>query len=730
MPEKATVAFDVRDDAPGAPTREVERPIELPFAWAEDEAWQLVEERFVVPREHEVESLFALGNGYVGTRASLAEGSPLSRPATYVAGVYHRPHASAPPELLPLPDWAAVSGTIDGAALRLERGEILTHRRVLDLRHGAFVREWRHRDPEGRITLVRGIRFASQADRHLLVQLVTLTPESYDGTVLVRSTLAETQVLEASQGARVALAWGSVLETPSQHTLVQSSNGTPITTLPLSVERGRTYRLDRVVAVHDSRDDPTPEVSAKAHLEQALRTRGVDALVADHRAAWEALWDEVDVVVEGDPYTQRALRFAIYHLCSAVHPDDEAVSIGARGLTGPGYKGHVFWDTELYMLPFFTLTRPGAARSLLMYRHRTLDAARARAREAGYAGALYAWESADTGEDVTPRHVLAPDGEVLDVHAGIQEHHISADIAYAVHGYWRATGDDAFLLAAGAEILVETARFWASRVERGDDGLEHIRRVMGPDEYHPSVDDDVYTNELARWNLETAAEVIEGLASRHRVAVEALAARLALRADELTRFRDIAARIHCGFDPDTGLFEQFRGYFDLETVDLREHASVGAPIEVMLGQARIARSQIVKQPDVLMLFALLEERFPRAVREANFRYYEPRTAHGSSLSPPIHALVAARLGDVELALRYLRQTAEIDLANNMGNAAQGVHMAAQGALWQAVVLGFGGLRLDGHAPRIEPHLPASWQRLGFGVRWRGARHAFVAEGER
>src|SRR5690606_27833474 len=198
--------------------------------------------------------------------------------------------------------------------------------------------------------------------------------------------------------------------------------------------------------------------------------------------------------IEGDRLAQIAIRFAIYHLFSSVHPEDDAVSIGARGLSGTGYAGHVFWDTEIYMLPFFTLTRPDAARTVLTYRHRTLDAARERARARGFAGALYAWESADTGEDVTPPYILAPGGALVPVLAGEQEHHISADVAYGVWSYWHATGDDRFMLDAGLEILIETARFWASRVARGDDGRWHVLGVMGPDEYHASVDDDAYTN--------------------------------------------------------------------------------------------------------------------------------------------------------------------------------------------------------------------------------------------
>jgi len=701
-------------------------PVEMP-GWIESgPEWHLVEEGYVEAREHELESIFAIGNGYVGTRASLAEGSPLSSAATFVAGVYDLPGPREVPELLRLPDWARLRGTVDGDVLRIDEGEILSHRRVLDMRDGVLWREWRHADTVGRVSTVRGLRVASLADRHVLLQSVTLTPENYGGHLSVESVLSGTRVAHASTGATVAFSIRSQIETPSAFLRREEmghagrASERTVETLELDVALGDTVRLDRVAVLHTSRDHERPIESSARHLERALDEKGVEGLLAEHRRAWRAVWDGADVQIDGDARDQLSIRFAIYHLLSAVHPDDEAVSVGARGLTGGSYKGHVFWDTEMYMLPFYVLARPAAARSVLMYRYNTLGPARARAREMGASGALYAWESADTGEDVTPSSVLAPTGEILPVYAGTQEQHISADVAYGVWQYWHASGDDGFLLEAGAEILIETARFWASRVDEGEDGRFHIRGVMGPDEYHPSVDDNAYTNGMARWNLEQAAETVALCRARWPDALAALAERLELDPEEVSAWRRIAARLFTGFNPETGLFEQFRGYFELEPVDLADYEPRVLPIELVLGQERVRGSQILKQPDVLMLLWLLRDRFPREVLEQNFRYYDPRTAHGSSLSPPIHAALAARLGDTALALRYFRQTAEIDLANNMGNAAGGVHMAALGGLWQAAVLGMGGLSLT-HPPALDPRLPAEWRAIRFGVQWRGER---------
>jgi trehalose/maltose hydrolase-like predicted phosphorylase len=426
------------------------------------------------------------------------------------------------------------------------------------------------------------------------------------------------------------------------------------------------------------------------------------------------------VVVEGDSEAQQALRFAVYHLNSAVHPAISGSSVGARGLTGDGYMGHVFWDTEIFMLPFYTLTWPEAARSLLQYRHRTLAAARAKARRLGFRGALYAWESTDTGEEATPPYALGPRAEVIAIRSGDLEHHVSAAVAYAVWQYWQATRDVDFLLQYGAEILLETARFWASRCRLEGDGY-HIRNVIGPDEYHEDVDDNAYTNRLAVWNIERGLETADLLARRWPERCHNLTAELRLNSAELERWRSAATAMRVLVDPKTALLEQFEGYFGLEQIDLSVFAGRTAPMDVLLGPERTRRSQVIKQADVTMLMALLPEAFTPESSRNNFQYYEVRCGHGSSLSPPIHAWVAARLGLIDIAMRYFRETAAIDLNDSMSNSASGLHMAALGGLWQATVFGFGGLALHEDGLSLEPHLPEGWNRLCFPVQWRRRR---------
>ena len=357
-----------------------------------------------------------------------------------------------------------------------------------------------------------------------------------------------------------------------------------------------------------------------------------------------------------------------------------------------------------------------------MYRHHTLPAARRRAARLGYRGALYAWESADTGEEVTPSLVVQPDGEVVRILSGEQEQHISADVAYAVWSYWHATGDEDFLLGAGAEILLETPA--SGRAARN---AERTAATTSAASSAPTSTTRPWTTTPTptAWRSGTSLSGERGRTrwrQRWPERWRALSAGLGLRPDELAEWLAIARDLYTGFDEATGLIEQFRGYFDLEDIDLGAFEPRSAPMDVLLGRERVQRSKIIKQADVVMLLHLLWDDYPPEVREANFRYYEPRCGHGSSLSPSIHALVAARLGDLALATRYFRQAMDIDLANNMGNAAGGVHAAALGGLWQAVVFGFAGLRLTDHGPEYQPNLPPHWGGLSMRFTWRGQAH--------
>lgn len=712
-------------------------PIPSDVLFAVDPDWAVSDDGFSLAREREIESIMTISNGYVGTRGSVPEGTSRSSPATVLAGVFESDASGTSLELVALPDWTQCRILVEGVPLSLERGDILEHRRTLDLQHGLWLRTWRHRDPEGRVTGVRCMRMVALHDRHVFLQSVTITAENYAGTITVASSPGEppgrtrwqtTREGEAilstastSRGASIAMARHGEVRTGNPQTADRAVDRRPegvCERWTWRAERGEVARVDRVVAVYTSRDTHEPAAEAARHLRRVREARP-ESLVRGHVRAWENQWRMIGLRVVGDESAQRALRFAAYHLAAVVNPDDDRVSVGARALSGAVYKGHVFWDTEIYLLPFYTFTHPAAARALLRYRYHTLPAARDRARKHGYEGALYAWESADTGEDVTPDQVVGPDGRMIQILTGLQEHHISADVPYAVWQYWRATGDEEFFFSAGADIIIETARFWATRGRVESDGRYHIRTVIGPDEYHEHVSDNAYTNVMAQWNLERAADTAAWLGARHPEVWRAVAERLEVRPEEPAAWRRIAGAMTTGFDPRTNLFEQFDGFYRLEELDLAAYRDRTMPLDILLGRERTQRAKIVKQADVIALSALLWERFPEAVHEANFRYYEPRTAHGSSLSPAIHALVSARLGDTELAARYFRDAAAIDLADGTGNGAGGVHIAALGGLWQAAVFGFAGVRLRDDGVVLDPHLPPAWKEWSFSLQWRG-----------
>jgi HAD superfamily hydrolase (TIGR01509 family) len=708
--------------------------------------WVLSHRGYHVLSESGVESRFALSNGFMGMRAarSVSRGPTwvswlgylrwASWPRCYVAGLFDVPNMEPPvPALVPIADWSRVRLLLDGEVLLEREGEVLRSVRQLDMRRGALVSGWSHRTPAGITGTGRELRLLSQADRAVGLQLIQFSVDRDDVDMQLEASFAlsglgmEPVRLDADLGAwRTEVAHKGVAMAGAAELCLDG--------VPLEPERpfslrwawrwrsvaGQPLDFRRLVAVArgDKGDDPAPSAEAALARSRGIGWRGV---LTAHESAWDTRWGDADVIVEGDNDVQRAVRFAAYHLISTANPEDERVSVGARALSGDAYFGHVFWDTEIYLLPFYTAVWPQAARSLLMYRFHTLPAARAKAEKAGWKGALYAWESADTGEETTPEQVVGADGTIIEILCGKLEQHISADVAYAVWQYWLATGDDEFLLSAGAEILLETARFWATRAVLEPDGKRHIRHVIGPDEYHEDVDDNAFTNVMARWNIARALETVSLLRTRWRERGAALTAKIGLLEDELADWRDAIARIATGLDSATGLYEQFAGFHALEHIDLTPHADRTAPMDVVLGRERIQRSQVVKQADVVALIALLPDEFPGSAAVANFRHYESRCGHGSSLSPAMHALVAARLGDADLALKYLHKIAQFDPDPG---AAGGIRIAGLGGIWQAVVMGFGGLDLKGDTLAIDPKLPATWRSLSFNVCWKSRRIAF------
>ncbi len=712
--------------------------------------WSVAEPGFDPAQQRRWESAFTIGNGMLGARGSLEERFPGDQPSTLIHGLWD----DAPivyTELANAFDWTAFDLWIDGEAFRMDRGAIALYSRRLDLHSGELRRHFYWTTPAGATVQISFRRVASLAEPHGVGVRLEVTPLDRPVQMRVRARIdgvVENEGLlhwrNLQQGCDGAIAFLRGETRRTHKTLVeamavrqegaaapvhyQDAPYNPAFEMTQTLAVHQSWAVEKLVAIYTNRnvDDPLAAARAKA---AELGKGGYAALLTGAKAALADLWAESDVIIEGDDAAQRGVRHGLFQLRIAA-AQDERVSIAAKSLSGFGYRGHAFWDTETFILPFFTFTQPDLARNLLMYRWHTIEGARKKARENGYAGAQYPWESAETGEEVTPRWVPDPNGEeLIRIWCGDIELHITADIAYAIMQYWRMTGDDEFMTGAGAQIILETARFWESRVEpdRPTPGQYSISDVIGPDEYHEHVDNNAFTNAMVAWHLRTAGEVLAWLHAHAPTRAVHLEKMLDLSATRLAHWQTIADNLVFLRDPNTGLIEQFEGFFQRKEVDWAAFANRTKSMQALLGIEGANEHQVLKQPDVLLLFALLPQHFTDDDLRVNWDYYSPRTDHtyGSSLGPAVHAWLACRLGMPEEAYTHFMRAALVDIEDVRGNAAEGIHAASAGGVWQALVFGFAGLRwTETGEVAVAPQLPSHWRRLAFSVQVRGERHAF------
>ena len=711
-----------------------------------DKTWTIREENFVAEKMQYYETIFTLGNGYLGTRGVLEEDYRLRKPGTYIAGLFDQaPHEVT--ELPNTPDWVSIELELAGDRFDLGIGEILEYQRTLDLKQGILYRNVRWKSPLGKVTKIDYQRFVSMKEQHLMGIRINITPENYSGTIKVVSSLngqvtnEGTQHLitleECTHGERGIYLLAETNQ--SKHLLGEAAyhraEGKIVKEsffsgrrkigyqVDFAGENGVTLTFEKQVVIYTSRDLKDSGVSAIEKAKEVKELTLKKSLFAadkdfethlfEHTDKWADLWEQADVRIEGDDFSQLAIRFAIFHLIQMAPWHDYRVSIAAKGLSGEGYRGHVFWDTEIFILPFFIYQFPEAAKNLLLYRYHTLPGALKKAKENGYEGAMYAWESADTGEETTPKFggLDLKTRKPIRIWCGELEQHITADVSYAIWHYYQVTGDKDFLLDYGAEILCQTARFWKSRVEFNPErDCFEIKNVIGPDEYSEFVDNNYFTNALAQWNLRKAIEVCELL--KHWGKYKALASKIGLKDEEFEAWRKVADKI-CLFRIDQKILLQFDGFLRQKEIDLSAYHHNPSDFFKNFSWEEITSSQVLKQADVVMLLYLLNDQFTMEEKIANWDFYEPKTLHHSSLSPAIHALVAAEIGRNEEAFSYFTTAAEIDLNDKMRNSDAGLHAATQGGIWQAVIKGFCGVQVKDGLLMLSPSLPKHWKNVSF-----------------
>lgn len=618
-----------------------------------------------------VESLLCLADGLIGTRGVLEEDHEPSVCPVAAEGLYE-PTAGVGERLMQLPSWCALplfAGLPSGS-------------RTLDLRDGLLIRE-----AAVDYASLYTTRFACAARPGTVVLMAEL-----DAVLLAEEDCAP---LTSLREFRSPLGGGAVV---AAGTTVRRTTGRDGNSLAL--ERIATHVVSPIQIPHRN--------SATRELAEATRLGAADLLI-EQRAAWAQRWAAADIEAVGDSEATLSTRFALFHILSSAKRRVEA-AVGARGLTGPAYAGHVFWDTDAFILPVLAAVDRKAARAVLEYRIRRLGAAQDRAGREGRCGARFPWESAHTGADVTPHSGVDHQGDTVPIRTGELEEHVTADVAWAAWRFAAWSGSWSFLAGAGRPLVVETARYWASRTRLDADGRAHIDSVIGPDEYHEDVDDNAFTNLMARWNLTRAADLVDRTGA------------IGGEAEEADAWRGMAEALVDNHDSVTGLYEQFAGYGHLEAIKATDLGTPPFAADLILGQERTARSQIIKQADVLMAHFLIPEGVAAGSLEANLDYYLARTAHGSSLSPAVHAALLARAGRYSEALAMFRLAASIDLEDLTESTAGGLHLANLGSMWQAMVHGFAGLSVigpDDVALSIEPSLPEEWEELRVRVQWHG-----------
>lgn len=726
--------------------------------------WLICEDTFDERYLGKCEAIFAQGNGYLGIRDALEEAYTGEVRNTFITGTFNKASDGEVTELPNVPDMTGMTILIDGYEINLSQGNLREYSRTMNLKNGEVTRRFVWENQTG--TKVEAVfrRMVSLADEHVMAACVDLTVDrevpvviqtGMDGSVTNSGAQHFEDLQRRIYDARDMQYLSKTTQSGvwvAQHAACALNTDAKV--LPIMGRRnlenrysflakaGQQIHFEKVSVFHSSRDMKYENVPQESIVE-VLKNDGMEALhssfekgyarlLEESAAKWAEYWNESDITIEGEDFSQLAVRFALYHLNIMVKHDDNRVGIGAKALTGEGYKGHSFWDTEMFILPYFTFTKPETARTLLEYRYRNLYGAHLKAKECGYEGAMYPWECAwvDDGE-VTPMYIGADvvTGKLTKCWTGLIEHHISADIAYAVEQYFQVTGDQEYMDRYGYEIILDTALFWASRVQYVPERDRYeILDVIGPDEYKEHVDNNAYTNYMAYYNMRQALDIMEMLKETNPSLLENLDEKLNLSYIK-EKILGVIDKLYLPKPNEDGIVPQSDQFLKLKPLDLTKYKNSEEVMTINndYNAEQMNTFMVSKQADTVMLLFLQDTLFDEETKRKNFVFYEDKTLHDSSLSKCTHAILANDFGLDEMAWSLYQRALKIDLGPQMKSSNEGIHSASTGGIWESTVMGFGGVRMVGDMMRIAPRLPEKWTRLVFPLTYQGCRLTVTAD---
>jgi hypothetical glycosyl hydrolase len=724
-----------------------------------DKNWIVAEESFQYKFLGKCESIMCQGNGYMGIRATTEENYLNNVRNTFVAGTFNK-FGDEVTELPNASDVIEMQIQIDGEELDLSKGKVENYLRKLNLRNGLLERSFIWTANNGAQISFDFKRMVSLKNKHLIVQKVTITPLNKDVKLQFVSGIngrvsnsgsqhfieGEKRYYDKKYLQYVSHTTESgidfVVNTTHQFEL-NSGAFTPEELIRIdrrkinvkydaAIKKDEALTITKTSNINTSRDLENDKLSLDELKSSTINMLKLDSNLSfeqhleQSEKVWEEkIWSHKDIQIDSaNEFDQLALRFAIYHLTVMTPAHDNRMNIGAKGLSGEGYKGHAFWDTEIFMLPHFILADPTAARSLIEYRYNCIDGARRKALENGYEGAMYPWESAWISDgEVTPLYGAADivSGEATKIWTGIIEQHITSDVAYGAYYYYVATGDQEFMDNYGYEIILDTAKFWQSRLEYNQtlDRYE-INEVIGPDEYKEHINNNAFTNYMAHWNIKLAMQYSDMLKQDKPEIYKRINEQINID-ETYIKWNEKVDKIFLPQINENQIVPQDDTYLSLKEIDLAKYkaSDVVGTIYDDYNMDQINKLQVSKQADVLVLFYLMENLFSADVKKANFYYYEPKCLHDSSLSLSTHSILASDLQESKLAYELYQRACRIDLGPVMTTSDAGIHSASFGGMWQCVVNGFVGVRVVNEKLRIQPNLPESWNQAVTKLHWQG-----------